>query len=68
MNFNNKTEDNITENELYVARINFLVKEVRHTFEQALKEKDKGNIEKYQKFHSKFVEYKTELKQLREVI
>jgi hypothetical protein len=67
MNFTLK-KDTITENELHVAREHFLIKEVRHTFEMALKEKDKGNIEKYQKFHSKFVEYKTELNQLREVI
>jgi predicted phage-related endonuclease len=67
MNFT-PLKDTISENELIVARQDFLIKEVRHTFEKALKEKEHGNIEKYHKFHNKFKEYKEELKQLREVI
>jgi len=59
--------DNITENELYCSRINFLVKMVRVTYDKAQKEKDKGNTTQYNKYRNKYLEYKNELAELREV-
>lgn len=59
--------DDITEDYLYVERVNFLVKAVRQFYDNAQKEKDKGNTIKYNKFYKKYLEYKNELAELREV-
>jgi hypothetical protein len=61
-------KDDITENELMVARKNFLIKETRRLFDLAQKEKDKGNTEKFNKHYNKFREYKIELEELKEAM
>jgi hypothetical protein len=60
--------DNITENDLYVSRVNFLVKEVRRIYDKAQKAKDQGNDIQYNKQYNKFLQYKNELAELRKVI
>jgi hypothetical protein len=62
-----KMIDNITENDLYVSRVNFLVKEIRRIYDKAQKAKDQGNTKQYEKFYNKYIVYKTELAELREV-
>ncbi len=59
--------DNITENDLYVSRVNFLVKSVRQYYDKAQKAKDKGNTKQYEKLYNKYLTYKNELAELREV-
>jgi hypothetical protein len=59
--------DNITENDLYVSRVNFLVKSVRQYYDKAQKAKDQGNTKQYEKFYKKYLTYKNELTALREV-
>lgn len=61
-------KDEITDDELMVARKNFLIKETRRLFDLAQKEKDKGNQEKFEKHYNKFREYKIELEQLKEAM
>jgi len=59
--------DNITENDLYVSRVNFLVKTVRQYYDKAQKAKDQNNMKQYEKLYKKYITYKNELTALREV-
>ena len=60
--------DNITEDEIYCARINFLVKMVRVTYDKAQKAKDQNNTTQYNKHRNKYLEYKNELAELRDKV
>ena len=54
--------------ELYVSRINFLVKIVRQTYDQSQKAKDTGKTDKYNKLYNKYLVFKSELETLRKEV